>query len=81
VTERSMRKMRPVESIQPVRSLPVRYVAVVEVSPLPGAEERKVRTARRYGRLGLLITMGWMLLVPASITWSGWPGPGFTATL
>jgi two-component system, NarL family, sensor histidine kinase DesK len=53
----------------------------VEVSPLQGAEERKVRAARRFGRIGLLITVGWMLLVPASITWSGWPGPIFTGPL
>jgi len=56
-------------------------LAAVDVSPLPGAEERKVRAARRFGRIGLLITVGWLLLVPASITWSGWPGAGFTATL
>jgi two-component system sensor histidine kinase DesK len=52
----------------------------VDVSP-PGAEERRVRAARRFGRIGLVITVGWMLLVPASIVWNGWPDPGFTAAL
>jgi two-component system sensor histidine kinase DesK len=37
----------------------------VDVSPLAGAEERKVRAARRFGRIGLLITVVWMLAVPA----------------
>lgn len=53
----------------------------MEVSPLQGAEERKVRAARRFGRIGLLITVGWLLLVPASITWGGWPHVGFSVTL
>ncbi|MHA6622266.1 sensor histidine kinase [Pseudonocardia sp. DLS-67] len=53
----------------------------MDVSPLQGAEERKVRAARRFGRIGLLITVGWLLLVPASITWGGWPYVGFSATL
>jgi two-component system, NarL family, sensor histidine kinase DesK len=53
----------------------------VDVSPLAGAEERKVRAARRFGRIGLLITVGWLLLVPMSITWNGWPSPGYSALL
>jgi two-component system sensor histidine kinase DesK len=34
--------------------------------PLAGAEERKVRAARRFGRIGLAITLVWLLFVPAS---------------
>jgi two-component system sensor histidine kinase DesK len=56
-------------------------LAAVDVSPLPDTEERKVRAARRFGRIGLLITVGWMLLVPASISWSGWPDPVYTGPL
>jgi two-component system, NarL family, sensor histidine kinase DesK len=32
-------------------------------TPLPGFEERRVRTARRYGRIGLLSTLVYLLLV------------------
>lgn len=53
----------------------------MDASPLVGAEERKVRAARRFGVIGLLITTGWMLLVPTSLTWNGWPAPGFTVAL
>jgi two-component system, NarL family, sensor histidine kinase DesK len=53
----------------------------VDVSPLAGAEERKVRAARRFGRIGLAITIGWMLLVPASIVWAGLPAAGYTVAL
>lgn len=50
-------------------------------SPLVGAEDRRVRAARRFGLTGLLITTGWMLLVPASMSWNEWPAPGFTVAL
>jgi two-component system sensor histidine kinase DesK len=53
----------------------------VDVSPLAGAEERKVRAARRFGLIGLLITTGWLFLVPMSMTWNGWPSPGYTVAL
>jgi two-component system sensor histidine kinase DesK len=53
----------------------------VDVSPLAGEEERKVRAARRFGRIGLLITTGWLCLVPISMTWNGWPAPGYTIAL
>ena len=43
------------------------YRALVDVSSLAGAEERKLRAARRFGRIGLLITLAWMLLVPAYV--------------
>jgi two-component system, NarL family, sensor histidine kinase DesK len=35
--------------------------------PLAGAEERKLRAARRFGRMGLALTMLWMLGVPAAV--------------
>jgi two-component system, NarL family, sensor histidine kinase DesK len=60
----------------------VRYVRAVEISPpLPGAEERTVRAARRFGRIGLLITIGWLFLVPMSMALNGWPPAGYLATL
>jgi two-component system, NarL family, sensor histidine kinase DesK len=59
----------------------VGYRSGVDVSPLVGAEERKVRAARRFGRIGLTITIGWMLLVPASVIFSGLPPVGFTVAL
>jgi two-component system, NarL family, sensor histidine kinase DesK len=43
------------------------YRALVDVSPLAGAEERKLRAARRFGRIGLVITLAWVLLVPAYV--------------
>jgi two-component system, NarL family, sensor histidine kinase DesK len=46
-----------------------------------GAEERQVRAARRFGRIGLLLTIGWLLLVPISMIWYGWPAPGYAVTL
>jgi two-component system sensor histidine kinase DesK len=33
--------------------------------PLAGAEERKLRAARRFGRIGLALTLLWLLGVPA----------------
>ena len=60
----------------------VRYVRAVEISqPLPGAEERTVRAARRFGRIGLLMTIAWLLVVPMSMTLTGWPPAGYTASL
>jgi two-component system sensor histidine kinase DesK len=32
-------------------------------TPLPGFEERRVRTARRYGRIGVISTMAYLLLL------------------
>jgi two-component system, NarL family, sensor histidine kinase DesK len=48
---------------------------------LPGAEERTVRAARRFGRIGLLMTIGWLFLVPMSMVLTGWPPAGYLATL
>jgi two-component system sensor histidine kinase DesK len=60
----------------------VRYVRAVEISqPLPGAEERTVRAARRFGRIGLLITIGWLFLVPLSMALNGWPRAEYLAAL
>ncbi|GAA3051905.1 hypothetical protein GCM10010464_15450 [Pseudonocardia yunnanensis] len=54
----------------------------MEISqPLPGAEERTVRAARRFGRIGLLMTIAWLLVVPMSMTLTGWPPAGYTASL
>jgi two-component system sensor histidine kinase DesK len=39
----------------------------MEESPLAGAEERKMRAARRFGVIGLAITLIWLLLVPAYV--------------
>jgi two-component system, NarL family, sensor histidine kinase DesK len=64
----------------PARGLLLGYRSGVDVS-LAGAEERKVRAARRFGRIGLTITIGWMLLVPASVVYTGLPAVGFTAAL
>jgi two-component system, NarL family, sensor histidine kinase DesK len=35
--------------------------------PLAGAEERRVRAARRFGRIGLVITLFWLLVTPAYV--------------
>jgi two-component system sensor histidine kinase DesK len=43
----------------------------VDASPLVGAEERKVRAARRFGRIGLAITIFWLLVVPAYAVLTG----------
>jgi two-component system, NarL family, sensor histidine kinase DesK len=49
----------------------VGYRAAVDTpptaGPLAGAEERKLRAARRFGRIGLITTVAWMLVVPAYI--------------
>jgi two-component system, NarL family, sensor histidine kinase DesK len=52
----------------------------VDASPLLGPEERKVRAARRFGRIGLALTIAWMLAPPAYVVLlegfdlrSGWP--------
>lgn len=51
------------------------------VDALSGAEERRVRAATRFGRIGMVITIGWLLFVPASMTWSGLPAAPYAATL
>jgi two-component system sensor histidine kinase DesK len=45
------------------------------------AEERQVRAARRFSRIGLVITVGWLLVVPAFVVWTGLPGPAWLAAL
>ncbi|WP_433504956.1 sensor histidine kinase [Pseudonocardia halophobica] len=45
------------------------------------AEERQVRAARRFSRIGLLMTVGWLLLVPAFVLWTGLPEPVWLAAL
>ncbi|WP_170231293.1 sensor histidine kinase [Pseudonocardia kunmingensis] len=51
----------------------------MDATPLLGPEERKVRAARRFGRIGLAMTIFWLLTVPAYGVWlagldlvSGW---------
>lgn len=54
----------------------------MNASPLVGAEERTVRAARRFGVIGLLLTIVWMFFVPAALTLgSAWPAAPLTATL
>ncbi len=36
-------------------------------TPPPGFEERRVRSARRYGRIGLVSTVGYLFLVPLPV--------------
>jgi two-component system sensor histidine kinase DesK len=43
----------------------------VDAAPLLGPEERKVRAAQRFGRIGLAMTLAWLLLVPAHAVWLG----------
>ncbi|MCE0765394.1 histidine kinase [Pseudonocardia kujensis] len=43
--------------------------------------ERQVRAARRFSRIGLVMTVGWLLLVPAFVLWTGLPGPAWLAAL
>ncbi|MGH3587908.1 MAG: sensor histidine kinase, partial [Pseudonocardia sp.] len=39
-------------------------------APVPlGPEERRVRAARRFGRMGLVLTVAWMLTAPAYAIW------------
>lgn len=45
------------------------------------AEERKVRAARRFGRIGLAITVIWLLSVPAVMLWMGPPSVEFAVPL
>lgn len=52
----------------------------VDASPVLGPEERKVRAAQRFGRIGLVLTIAWMLAVPAYavllgglVLPAGWP--------
>lgn len=46
-------------------------------TPLPGFEERRVRSARRFGRIGLVMTSLYLLLVPIPIFLDALR-PGFT---
>jgi two-component system sensor histidine kinase DesK len=39
------------------------------VDTLAGAEERKVRAARRFGRIGLALTLVWLLGAPGFMVW------------
>lgn len=55
-------------------------VRPVDAPPILGPEERKVRAAQRFGRIGLVLTIVWMLAVPAyAVAFgglalaSGWP--------
>ncbi|MEJ3655719.1 histidine kinase [Actinomycetes bacterium KLBMP 9759] len=43
------------------------------VTPLAGADERTVRAARRFGRIGLAITFVWLLVAPAAVLTLGAP--------
>ncbi|WP_143517188.1 sensor histidine kinase [Pseudonocardia sp. MH-G8] len=43
----------------------------MDATPLLGPEERKVRAAQRFGRIGLLMTIFWLLTVPAYAIWMG----------
>ncbi len=45
-------------------------------TPLPGFEERRVRTARRYGRIGVISTMGYLLLLLLPVV-TGFIFPGY----
>ena len=58
----------------------VGYRPIVDASPLLGPEERKVRAAQRFGRIGLVLTIAWLLAVPAYavvlggfVLPAGWP--------
>ncbi|WP_232661368.1 sensor histidine kinase [Pseudonocardia sp. TRM90224] len=42
-------------------------------TPLAGADERTVRAARRFGRIGLAITIFWLLIAPVSALTFGAP--------
>jgi two-component system, NarL family, sensor histidine kinase DesK len=46
-------------------------VQAVDATPLLGPEERKVRAAQRFGRIGLAMTIFWLLTVPAYAIWMG----------
>ena len=50
-------------------------------SGLAGSEERRVRAARRFGVIGMVITVGWLLFVPAMIIWTGLPAAPYAITL
>lgn len=43
----------------------------MDAAPLLGPEERKVRAAQRFGRIGLAMTIAWLLTVPAYAFWLG----------
>ncbi|WP_344427723.1 histidine kinase [Pseudonocardia ailaonensis] len=44
-------------------------------------DERQVRAARRFARIGLVLTAAWLLFAPAMIVFAGLPGPGWLAAL
>ncbi|RTL66383.1 MAG: hypothetical protein EKK42_17520 [Pseudonocardiaceae bacterium] len=48
---------------------------------LAGSEERRMRAARRFGVIGMVITVGWLLFVPAMILWTGLPAAPYAITL
>jgi two-component system sensor histidine kinase DesK len=52
----------------------------VDTAPIPGFEERRVRSARRFGRIGLMSTLLYLLLVPIPVFFDGLR-PGFTPVL
>lgn len=52
----------------------------VDQAALARADERRVRAARRFGRIGLVITIGWLLVVPAFSLWWG-PATPLTGVL
>ena len=55
-------------------------VPPVDTAPIPGFEERRVRSARRFGRIGLMSTVLYVLLVPLPL-FSGGLLPGFVPVL
>lgn len=60
--------------IRPPVPVPVSVtVRTVDTASLAGTEERKVRAARRFGVIGLVITVVWMLMVPAWVWLTGLP--------
>ncbi|MHA6797136.1 histidine kinase [Pseudonocardia bannensis] len=50
----------------------------MDTTPPAGADERKLRAARRFGRIGLVITVLWLLTVPAFVVWTGLPEAAFS---
>ncbi|MHA6785850.1 sensor histidine kinase [Pseudonocardia saturnea] len=52
----------------------------MDTAPIPGFEERRVRSARRFGRIGLMSTVLYVLFVPLPL-FSGGLLPGFVPLL
>jgi two-component system sensor histidine kinase DesK len=63
------------------RDVGLGYRRPVTTDRPPTAEERQVRAARRFSRIGLVMTVGWLLLVPAFVLWTGLPEPVWLAVL